>query len=124
VLIDSLVKKESVAYNDAAVNQELKFWMEEMEFTRDFFSKDKEFYSNLIRSYAGYMAPLVNQGKINCPVHLLRSSSEIESGLYAEWSLFTSAGYQELLGNGAHHELFFPEYVAENNKRLVELLQL
>jgi acyl carrier protein len=123
VLIDSLVKKDSVAYNDAAVNQELKFWMEEMKYTKDFFSKDKEFYTKLIRSYAGYMAPLVNQGKINCPVHLLRSSSEIESGLYAEWSLFTSVGYQELLGSGAHHELFFPEYVAENSKRLLDLIR-
>jgi bacitracin synthase 3 len=124
LLIDSMFKKASIDLNEEYVNQEIKFWTVETEFTKQFFSTDLTYYENLIKSYAGYMAPLVNTGKIDCPIFHLRSTSDKALVIDFGWDTATNKSVKEVNGFGSHEELFFPAFAAENNQILKDFLKL
>jgi hypothetical protein len=123
LLIDSIFKKEAIDFNEEYVNLEIRFWTIETEYTRHFFSSDLGYYQNLIKSYASYMASLVNTGKIDAPIYHMRSASDQTVGFDVGWERVTEGKYFEINGLGTHEQMFFPEFAAENNRILIDFLQ-
>jgi amino acid adenylation domain-containing protein len=123
LLIDSIFKKGAIDFNEEYVNQEIRFWTIETEYTRHIFSSDLAYYQNLIKSYASYMASLVNTGKIDAPIYHMRSASDQTVGFDVGWERVTEGKYLEITGLGTHEQMFFPEFASENNRILIDFLQ-
>jgi hybrid polyketide synthase/nonribosomal peptide synthetase FtdB len=123
ILVDSSFKREIIEINEDYVDQEMQYWTLESDFTREFFSSDLNYYQNLIRSYASYMASIVNTGQIGCPIFHLRSESNQGTGFDNGWEKGTVDQYTEAIGLGSHEKLFFPEFAYGNNKILIEYFE-
>jgi acyl carrier protein len=123
LLIDSIFKKEAIDFNEEYVNQEIRFWTIETEYTRHIFSSDLAYYQNLIKSYASYMASLVNTGKIDAPIYHMLSASDQTVGFDVGWERVTEGKYLEINGLGTHEQMFFPEFASQNNRILIDFLQ-
>lgn len=77
-----------------------------------------------LKAYYTYFVELINEGKVEGNIHLLRSeSSKPLPDQMASWETATAGAYQVYQGLGIHEEMLFGQNAEINGKHIHQLLQ-